>query len=201
MKLFYAPSPKEVLQASAPILAAFVWVGFREHHPPVVIAACLAAGALVWSFVEYWLHRGLFHASPESRWLSRMLVRVHIEHHHDMTDPRVLNAGPAVSIPVTVCFFGAALLVFRDLSRASLFMVGMKAGYLFYEIVHYEVHAGRSRLRLFEQLRRNHIYHHRVEHGANLGVSSRLWDHVFGTTREALRRAPTPSRRLPRPPR
>jgi sterol desaturase/sphingolipid hydroxylase (fatty acid hydroxylase superfamily) len=87
---------------------------------------------------------------------------------------------PAVSITLYV--------VFAVLFRAVLgprwmwpFHAGFVAGYLVYDMTHYATHHLRPRTRWGRLLRRHHFMHHFRDEGQRFGVSSPLWDWVFGT--------------------
>jgi dihydroceramide fatty acyl 2-hydroxylase len=54
-------------------------------------------------------------------------------------------------------------------------------GYLLYELVHLSAHHGAARAPILRWLRSHHLRHHFDDAGANFGISSPLWDVVFGT--------------------
>ena len=59
-------------------------------------------------------------------------------------------------------------------------------GYMFYDIGHYFMHHGHSQAEWFRKLRKHHMVHHspKLEHEKKFGVSTTLWDHVFGSYAE-----------------
>ena len=59
--------------------------------------------------------------------------------------------------------------------------MGCMLRYLFYEMLHWRAHARPPRGRYDLWLRRHHFHHHFGHPMANHGVSSSLWDHVYGT--------------------
>jgi dihydroceramide fatty acyl 2-hydroxylase len=62
-------------------------------------------------------------------------------------------------------------------------------GYLGYDYIHFAVHHVRPPraawlapvARWFKASRRRHLRHHFDDHARGFGVSTSLWDHVFGT--------------------
>ncbi|MDB5659588.1 MAG: hypothetical protein JWS10_2203 [Cypionkella sp.] len=132
----------------------------------------IALGLLVWSLSEYLIHRFAFHHAP-------LLQPIHMAHHQA---PRDLHGTPTL---VTVLVFYVLLywpltLLMRTAWAAAL-TAGVLIGYLAYVGVHYIVHnkgsGGRAWLR---RLIRLHAVHHRdLQH--NFGVTTPLWDWVFGT--------------------
>ena len=61
------------------------------------------------------------------------------------------------------------------------FFPGFMLGYLMYGTMHYAIHAWNPPFRWMKALWRNHHLHHYKEQEKGFGVSSTLWDHVFGT--------------------
>ena len=60
----------------------------------LALAFFLAAGALYWSFIEYAIHRWVYHSYLPLPRLRFFLDSFHAYHHSDLTDHRVLTAGP-----------------------------------------------------------------------------------------------------------
>lgn len=134
--------------------------------------AMIALGVSGWSLAEYLIHRFAFHHAP-------VLQQIHLAHH---AAPRDLNGTPTV---VTLAvFYGLVYwpltLVLRA-EWAAAVTAGVLLGYLGYVGVHYVVHhlgsGGRPWLRRL--IRLHAVHHHDVAH--NFGVTSPLWDWVFGT--------------------
>ncbi|PYR86413.1 MAG: hypothetical protein DMG18_02830 [Acidobacteria bacterium] len=61
-------------------------------------------------------------------------------------------------------------------------ITGIWTGFLYYEAVHYRVHFSLSESGFIARQRRRHFYHHFTNNKRGFGVTSPLWDHVFGTT-------------------
>jgi sterol desaturase/sphingolipid hydroxylase (fatty acid hydroxylase superfamily) len=57
-------------------------------------------------------------------------------------------------------------------------------GYLCYDYIHFATHHFRPRTRVGKFLKQHHMLHHFAEHGSRWGVSSPMWDYVFGTLEE-----------------
>jgi sterol desaturase/sphingolipid hydroxylase (fatty acid hydroxylase superfamily) len=58
---------------------------------------------------------------------------------------------------------------------------GFIAGYLFYDLTHYATHHFPMRAGMWKWLKRYHMMHHYKSPNQRYGVSSPLWDYVFGT--------------------
>jgi sterol desaturase/sphingolipid hydroxylase (fatty acid hydroxylase superfamily) len=61
--------------------------------------------------------------------------------------------------------------------------VGVMFGYWWYGVVHHIIHhhANSPSPSYFNDLRAWHMRHHFSPKGGNFGVTTHLWDHVFGT--------------------
>ena len=66
-------------------------------------------------------------------------------------------------------------------STGYMFFPGFLLGYLLYGSMHYAIHAWNPPFRWMKGLWRNHHLHHYKNEGKGFGVSSTIWDHVFGT--------------------
>lgn len=127
----------------------------------MIVAALLAAGFVLWTAVEYGLHRFVGHT-----WNTPLKAR-HLKHHDDP-----LNDGldPKWS---AVC---ALLIVTSSMIATWLLslMGGVVLGYVCYELCHWWVHHNDWR-------HWRHLSHHANQTG-NYGVTTRVWDWALRTT-------------------
>lgn len=181
-----------------PASALLVWYSVTTHGLSLVFSLGLAAiGALAWTLTEYILHRTLFHWHPEASWGETMHFFVHGVHHDWPDDPYRLVMPPAVSMTLFVSFLLFWTTVLGSWGWA--FHGGFTFGYMCYDVLHYIQHHGRARFGWLKKLKKHHMSHHFNPDYADLryGVSTRLWDFIFGTddlpeeekthTREKLR--------------
>jgi sterol desaturase/sphingolipid hydroxylase (fatty acid hydroxylase superfamily) len=144
------------------------------------VAGVFALGIAAWTLGEYLLHRFVFHFQPDTRWGRRLHFIIHGVHHDYPHDPMRLVMPPSVSIPLAVVtFFGFRALLGPAWSLP--FFAGFVVGYLFYDMTHYHIHHHRSQNRLSLLLRRYHYRHHFQQSSRGFGVTSPVWDKVFGT--------------------
>lgn len=143
--------------------------------------ALAAAGLITWTLVEYWLHRTLFHWVPNASWGPRLHFLLHGVHHTHPNDRFRLVLPPGASLPLFVLFVVIWISVFGDFGWA--FHSGFTAGYVAYDLTHYYLHHGKPRARWLRKLQGHHMSHHFNKRFADkrFGVSSPLWDIVFGT--------------------
>ena len=66
---------------------------------------------------------------------------------------------------------------------------GVIAGYIAYEAIHLRIHSARRGGRLLQALRRHHFYHHFNNDRVCFGVTSPLWDLIFGSAPQNLHNA------------
>ena len=136
-----------------------------------VVSGCIA-GLVLWTFIEYWVHRGLFHHAPGLR-------QLHAEHH---ATPHSLAGSPPALLPLALILLGYA--VFSPIGSQIRYAAcaGLLVGYLIYSFVHYATHhIATPKSRYLKWVRRGHLQHHFRAGEYNFGVTSNVWDHVFST--------------------
>jgi len=158
------------------------WTSFQKSDLGVGgFVGLFFAGVVIWTLTEYWLHRTFFHWIPDTSWGPKMHFLVHGVHHEWPHDKYRLVMPPSVSIPLFFLFLGLWLVVFREKGWAV--HAGFVTGYMIYDLTHYYVHHGRPKIRLLRKLQGHHMSHHfnKRYQDKRFGVSSPLWDYVFGT--------------------
>lgn len=142
-------------------------------------------GMFVWTLGEYLLHRFVFHLAPRRVWRQRLSFFMHGVHHAQPNIRTRLFMPPPVSIPLAALFFGLFFLiagvVFGAPHWTPALFAGYVAGYLAYSSFHFGMHQWKVNWRWFVYIRRHHMLHHGSQHDYRFGVSSPLWDYVFGT--------------------
>ncbi len=151
-----------------------------EDRSAQEISLLFLAGAIGWTLVEYWLHRWIFHIKPSAHPLLRSIqFTIHGYHHEFPEDPRRLVAPPVLAVPVGISLAVAIWLCFPD--HWPPLLAGTFFGYLCYDWMHYYAHHGRPKSGARKFMRRFHLHHHYCCAVVNFGLSSPLWDFVFGT--------------------
>lgn len=135
-------------------------------------------GVFAWSLMEYVLHRFVFHFVSERPKLQRIVYKLHGIHHEYPRDRERLFMPPIPSLIVATFFFGTQYLIMGW--HVLGFFPGFLAGYLLYGSMHYAIHAF-TPPSFLKALWRNHHLHHYKYPEKGFGVSSVLWDHIFGT--------------------
>ncbi len=138
------------------------------------------AGLVIWTLLEYGLHRFVFHWSPSNPSLRKLVYQFHLAHHADPRNPNKILVRPLFSIPISALILAIVHAWTASLLSAAGVMMGLWAGFLYYEWVHYSVHVS-SRSQGVDWHRRRHFYHHFIDERNCYGVTSPVWDVVFGT--------------------
>ncbi len=151
----------------------------KFYYNGIQILLLFVAGMVTWTFFEYVLHRFIFHFVAESERSKRIIYILHGNHHEFPRDRERLFMPPVPSIIIASIFFFAWYAIMRE--YAFVFFPGFLFGYLIYGSVHYAIHAWNPPFKWMKPLWRNHHLHHYKNDHKGFGVSSTLWDHVFGT--------------------
>ncbi len=143
------------------------------------IAIAAIVGALTWSFLEYVIHRWLGH---DRRFRGNPFGVEHIRHHAEGGYFAPNWKKGLVTLALIAVLTPPAWLLGGTVGAA--YVVGLIGFYLVYEILHRleHVHAGWSPYGRWA--RRHHFTHHFVDVKRNHGVTSPVWDVVFGTYRK-----------------
>ncbi|HAO46162.1 MAG TPA: sterol desaturase family protein [Ferruginibacter sp.] len=143
-----------------------------------------AGGMIAWSLFEYFIHRYVFHFMAQSERATRIVYVIHGNHHEYPRDKERLFMPPVPSLLIASTLFSISYTVCWLLGvpgNAFAFFPGFLLGYLSYGTMHYAIHAWNPPFKWMKPLWRNHHLHHYKNDHLGFGVSSTLWDHVFGT--------------------
>jgi sterol desaturase/sphingolipid hydroxylase (fatty acid hydroxylase superfamily) len=139
-------------------------------------------GVVSFTLVEYLTHRYIFHMKTYNEWREKFQYTIHGVHHEFPKDKERLAMPPLLSVTIATVLLLLFRLVLGDLTFS--FLPGFLVGYAYYLSVHYVVHVYQPPKNFLKVLWVNHAVHH-YKHGEYIfGVSSPLWDYVFGTMRE-----------------
>ncbi len=147
---------------------------------PAISFGLFVLGFIGWTLTEYWLHRAVFHFKPSGPRSKRIYFLIHGVHHQWPKDRYRLVMPPAVSISLYFLFGGLFYLVLGP-KWMWAFHSGFVAGYLVYDMTHFATHHLRPLTAWGRRVRRHHLLHHAKNSNQRFGVSTPLWDWVFGT--------------------
>ncbi len=155
------------------------WAGSHYGYSTSRILLTFLAGMFFWTFFEYIAHRFIFHFEPKTDRAKKIVYILHGNHHHYPRDRQRLFMPAVPSLILATTIFGLMYLAMR--SHVFMFFPGFLLGYLIYGSMHYAIHAWNPPFKWMKGLWRNHHLHHYKDEHHGLGVSSTLWDYIFGT--------------------
>ncbi|XP_020707180.2 fatty acid 2-hydroxylase [Athalia rosae] len=147
----------------------------------IIFALCW--GILLWTLLEYTLHRKLFHMkpSPHSKTLITLHFLMHGLHHKAPFDSQRLVFPPVPAVFLAIVIYTIYKIIF-PIILINFIIAGIMIGYLCYDMTHYYLHYGSPKAHTYMYtMKRYHNYHHFSHHDEGFGISNRLWDYVFGT--------------------
>jgi sterol desaturase/sphingolipid hydroxylase (fatty acid hydroxylase superfamily) len=140
-----------------------------------VIAAALI-GAAAWTLAEYLLHRFAGHWAKGKIEFSRQ----HLQHHATPTyfaptSKKARTAAVAMALLVlpVIALFGAG--------PGAVGLASFLITYVGYEVAHRLIHVRKPLGPYGRWIRRHHLHHHFAAPKMNHGVTTPIWDIVFGT--------------------
>jgi sterol desaturase/sphingolipid hydroxylase (fatty acid hydroxylase superfamily) len=183
MEFFSHVHPITPVVLYGPLIIYFLYRAFADGNMSIfTIVALFMLGILMWTLLEYVVHRYVFHYEPKTRIGKMLHFIIHGVHHDYPNDASRLVMPPIVSVPMAVLFYFVFTFAFR--SFAPQISAGFAFGYVCYDTIHFATHHFAMKSRVGQWLKHYHLRHHYKDDEAGYGVSSPLWDYVFGTTRK-----------------
>jgi sterol desaturase/sphingolipid hydroxylase (fatty acid hydroxylase superfamily) len=152
-----------------------IWSATATTLTTWTTVAMFFLGLVAWTWMEYALHRFIFHTAQGSKFQ----YTIHGVHHEFPKDKNRLAMPPVVSVSIATGLLFIFKLALAEYSFACL--AGFVTGYAMYLCVHYMIHAFHPPKNFLKTLWTNHSMHHYKDGKQLFGVSSPLWDYVFGT--------------------
>lgn len=159
--------------------ALLYWSVTHTALNALITIGMFALGFVSFTWVEYMAHRYLFHMSTSTKSREKLQYTIHGVHHEFPKDKDRLAMPPLLSITISTLLLFLFRLIIGDLVFS--FLPGFLTGYAFYLSIHYMVHAFPPPKNFFKVLWVNHSIHHYKEGEYVFGVSSPLWDYIYGT--------------------
>ncbi|WP_281813831.1 sterol desaturase family protein [Limnohabitans sp. MORI2] len=135
-------------------------------------------GLVLWSLIEYLLHRFVLHGLPPfKRWHTQ---------HHNQPMARICLPTALSMLLILLLVFLPSLCVF-NIWQASSFTCGVLSGYAIYTHIHHATHHARQTNGWLARRQREHAIHHASHHFSlqpkerNFGVTNQFWDRLFHT--------------------
>ncbi|KXS14297.1 Inositolphosphorylceramide-B hydroxylase [Gonapodya prolifera JEL478] len=154
--------------------------------PLAAFAAYYGFGVGMWTFIEYSLHRWLFHVErflPESQMAFLLHFLTHGVHHFLPMDGMRLVMPPALFCILLAPVYLTLVPWFPSFETAHATLAGALLGYVCYDLIHYYLHHGRVITAHLRAMKTWHMDHHYKNANTLYGITSKFWDYVFGTTK------------------
>ncbi len=161
------------------MVGSLYWASTQFDYSTLRVWGVFFAAIFSWTLFEYFAHRFLFHMIAESGRMQRFIYVLHGNHHHYPRDRQRLFMPPVPSLLLAASLFGLFYLLMG--TNVFAFFPGFLLGYLLYGTMHYAIHAWNPPFKWMKPLWRNHHLHHYKADERGFGVSTTVWDRVFGT--------------------
>lgn len=145
-------------------------------------------GVFTWSLLEYLIHRFLGH---HPKFMPNPFGAEHLRHHRegDYFAPTWKKLLVAIGFTTLLAW---PLMALAGVEPGIAYLGGLMLMYGMYEVLHRREHTHPGFTAYGWWARRHHFAHHFSDSRCNYGVTSPLWDLVFGTYRApGLVRVPT----------
>jgi dihydroceramide fatty acyl 2-hydroxylase len=182
-KYFSRVRPWHVVVIWMPCVAWCLSRAVRDPQAPALaIAGMFAMGMLGWTLLEYGLHRFVFHHHPDenSELQKDAMWLIHGIHHDYPWDGDRLVMPPTVTALVLLALW-FPLKALLGVHLHYSFTAGLVFGYVAYDLTHYWLHHAVPKSAAGKWLRRYHLVHHFSTPEVRYGITTPLWDLVFGT--------------------
>lgn len=144
------------------------------------VVGFFVGGAFTWTLAEYVIHRWAGH---DKRFRRNAFGREHIRHHIEGNYFSPTWKKVVLAVGLTALLSGPAALLLGP-ANGLAFVAGLMTFYGCYELLHRRDHTHPGIGAYGRWLRRHHFYHHFENARMNHGVTSPIWDLVFGTYRK-----------------
>ncbi|WRX27765.1 Fatty acid hydroxylase - like 10, partial [Theobroma cacao] len=158
-----------------PVVCWFVSTSIQRGLTPTQAASAVAGGVFIWTLIEYTLHRFLFHMKTTRvtpctfSFMAAITSTPWID--YDSFSPQLQQQFSVWSL----------FKLFSTPSTTPALFAGGLLGYVIYDCTHYYLHHGKPSEGLSQTLKRYHLNHHFRVQSKGFGITSSIWDHVFGT--------------------
>ncbi|EIN08846.1 oxidoreductase [Punctularia strigosozonata HHB-11173 SS5] len=143
---------------------------------------CFFAGNIIWTLLEYTLHRFLFHIDellPDTPAFLTLHFLLHGIHHYLPMDRLRLVMPPTLFAILQAPFTRLAHILFPP-AMANGIIAGSFTFYVLYDCMHYALHHTQLP-QYMREMKKYHLAHHYKNFELGFGVTSKIWDVVFNT--------------------
>src|SRR5882762_11938577 len=114
MEFFSHVHPATPVILYVPVIVYFLYRAFAQGNMSIlVIVGLFLLGVLMWTLLEYVVHRYVFHYEPKTRAGKMLHFIIHGVHHDYPNDASRLVLPPVISLPLAILFYLLFALSFR----------------------------------------------------------------------------------------
>ena len=163
------------LSLATDFLTAVVFLGLSLYYSKDIWAsiALFVVGVIFFTFLEYAVHAWLFHENHPLK----VFIEGHAHHHQN---PFSYDAMPFFMSAVIATIFAWLLHFIMPTADALAIVGGMALGYFNYGIMHHIMHRREFSSKYWRYMQEFHFVHHKKPK-LNHGITTDIWDRVFGT--------------------
>jgi sterol desaturase/sphingolipid hydroxylase (fatty acid hydroxylase superfamily) len=180
LEYFTKTNPLVIWGLYLPLIIFLLFYSNEKYSfSPLSIALLFFCGIFFWTFFEYLMHRFVFHWASDNPMIQRISYVMHGNHHEFPRDKQRLFMPPVPSLIIASIVF---ILMYAVMGiNVFAFFPGFMLGYLLYGSMHYAIHAWNPPFKWMKPIWRNHHLHHYKSDEKGFGVSTHIWDKIFGT--------------------
>ncbi|GMH01427.1 hypothetical protein Nepgr_003266 [Nepenthes gracilis] len=153
-----------------PVVCWFISLAIQRGRAPSQVVIAVVCGIFIWTFLEYSLHRFLFHMKTKSYWGNTLHYLLHGCHHKHPMDSLRLVFPPAATAILGVPLWSIIRLLSTPYVAPALFGGGL-LGYVMYDITHYYLHHGQPSKGVTLKLKKYHLNHHYRVQNKGFGIT------------------------------
>nr|CAG8476180.1 4437_t:CDS:2 [Entrophospora candida]CAG8506207.1 3921_t:CDS:2 [Entrophospora candida] len=181
----------ELLTKTPWYIIPIVWIPIVIYHGYIAsktlnsttFSILFLSGIVIWTLLEYALHRFLFHIDkflPDHPYALTLHFTIHGIHHYLPMDRLRLVMPPVLGGSIAYPIIKLEYLLFPE-SISCAIIAGEVFGYICYDLTHYHLHHAQPFGKHFQTMKKYHLAHHYKNYESGYGITSKVWDIVFGT--------------------
>jgi 4-hydroxysphinganine ceramide fatty acyl 2-hydroxylase len=158
------------------VVLPFVFMAALSARNPVIFFSLnFLAGLLIWTYLEYHLHR--FWTHNKNADATKEAYKRHVHHHKHPTEIKVTAKQRLILFSASAVLFTISILWNNYFTIVAGFIIGFAWSFFSHWILHQTWSE-----KLFPHLHRFHIHHHCKYPDRCFGFSTIFWDLIFKTT-------------------
>ncbi|KAI7907968.1 uncharacterized protein BX663DRAFT_492586 [Cokeromyces recurvatus] len=189
--IFFGHPLLEPLTKTAWYIVPTVWFPYVSYQlycslsydSNITTGVSFLIGILVWTLLEYLLHRFFFHLDdflPDHQLAFILHFVIHGFHHYLPMDRLRLVMPPALGVIIAYPLISLGYILFPPLIAHGIIAGGV-FGYILYDCTHYYLHHAKVYKYHFKEMKKYHMAHHYKNYESGYGITSKIWDYCFGT--------------------